>query len=207
MQVRFAYTRSIVALCLTLSTQVGRAQSEKLPTGSDDPLPVNSVWVNESLNLTFTVLEREGESFRAKLVVGNGIDRTIKGTVKGNRVTWFSQDVKATKGDQGGDNDGVVNGDQIDFTFTARKGTGKFTLRRRHTRQSSSTSSNRSASVPTLDDRSFERWRDFIRPHPEDLEWMKIGWQANLAKAVIEAQQKDKPILIFAMNGNPCGFV
>ena len=36
-------------------------------------------------------------------------------------------------------------------------------------------------------------------------EWRKIGWRSDFWTAVVEAQRDEKPVLLWAMNGHPCG--
>ncbi|HVL39290.1 MAG TPA: hypothetical protein VM328_07850 [Fimbriimonadaceae bacterium] len=52
-------------------------------------------------------------------------------------------------------------------------------------------------------DSKFEEMRDYIRPKPNELQWEGVEWKPTLWSAVVEAQQKDKPILLWAMNGHP----
>ena len=59
------------------------------------------------------------------------------------------------------------------------------------------------APAPVLDDASFARWRDTIRPTPEELRWQEIPWRATFWEAVLEGQKKEQPILVWAMNGHP----
>ncbi len=54
-----------------------------------------------------------------------------------------------------------------------------------------------------LTDASFEKWRDHVLPKSEELEWAKVGWRASFWEAAVEAKEKDKPILLWAMNGHP----
>jgi hypothetical protein len=60
-----------------------------------------------------------------------------------------------------------------------------------------------SAPAPVLDDASFARWRDTIRPTAEELRWQEIPWRATFWEAVLEGQKKEQPILVWAMNGHP----
>ena len=54
-----------------------------------------------------------------------------------------------------------------------------------------------------LTDATFEKLRDAIRPTDEELVFMKVGWRPTFWDAVREAQETDKPILLWAMNGHP----
>ena len=59
------------------------------------------------------------------------------------------------------------------------------------------------AAPPELNDQTFTQWRDYIRPKPEELSWQTVPWHATFWSAVIEAQQREKPILLWTMNGQP----
>ena len=59
----------------------------------------------------------------------------------------------------------------------------------------------------TLTLRSFAKWRGIITPSADELEWRKIGWRAALGIALAEGNERDKPILLWAMNGHPLGCV
>jgi hypothetical protein len=60
-----------------------------------------------------------------------------------------------------------------------------------------------STPVPVLDDSSFARWRDAIRPAKEELRWQEVPWRASFWEGVLEAQKKERPVLVWAMNGHP----
>jgi hypothetical protein len=51
----------------------------------------------------------------------------------------------------------------------------------------------------------FERLWAHVLPEPDELEWRRIPWRIVLTDAVLEAQQADKPVLLWAMNGHPLG--
>jgi hypothetical protein len=59
------------------------------------------------------------------------------------------------------------------------------------------------APVPTLDDASFARWRDQIRPTREEVRWQEVPWRATFWEGVLEAQKQEQPLLVWAMNGHP----
>ena len=59
------------------------------------------------------------------------------------------------------------------------------------------------AGAAELTDTTYERWRDYVLPKSGELGYEAIPWRASFWDAVVEAQQKDKPILLWAMNGHP----
>src|SRR5262245_47300856 len=61
--------------------------------------------------------------------------------------------------------------------------------------------------VPTLDDKTYKHWLDFVRPGPDDLKWKKIPWRNDLLAAVQEAKALERPILLWSDQGNPLGLV
>lgn len=67
-----------------------------------------------------------------------------------------------------------------------------------------STSTSGNADI-TPNPRSFRELIEFIRPRPEELRWQTIPWQTDLREACRLAAQQDKPIFLWAMNGNPLG--
>jgi hypothetical protein len=56
-----------------------------------------------------------------------------------------------------------------------------------------------------LTDASYAKWRDYVLPTEKDLAYKAIPWRASFWDAVGEAQAKDRPILLWAMNGHPLG--
>ena len=54
-----------------------------------------------------------------------------------------------------------------------------------------------------LTDATYAKWRDHVLPRAWELAYRKIPWRPSYWEAVIEAQEKDKPILLWAMNGHP----
>ncbi|MFP6866566.1 MAG: hypothetical protein VCA35_11535 [Roseibacillus sp.] len=59
--------------------------------------------------------------------------------------------------------------------------------------------------APKLTDGNLRKWGDFIRPSEEDLAWRGVRWHRHLDEAAEEARQLGRPILLWAMNGHPCG--
>ena len=58
---------------------------------------------------------------------------------------------------------------------------------------------------PVLDEKNIKTWVDFIRAQPDELKWEKLGWRPELGAAAAEAKALQRPILLWAMNGHPCG--
>ena len=54
-----------------------------------------------------------------------------------------------------------------------------------------------------LTDKTLAQWRDRIRPKADDLCYQTVDWLPTFWDAVIAAQEADKPILLWAMNGHP----
>lgn len=49
----------------------------------------------------------------------------------------------------------------------------------------------------------YEKWRDYLAPRADETKFEAIGWRGTFWSAVVESQQKRKPILLWAMNGHP----
>ena len=58
---------------------------------------------------------------------------------------------------------------------------------------------------PVLDDKNLKTWVEFILPSAEDAAWEKLGWRTELHAAAAEARALQRPVLLWAMNGHPCG--
>ena len=50
---------------------------------------------------------------------------------------------------------------------------------------------------------NYAKWRAHVLPRNWELSYRKIPWRTSFWDAVIEAQARDKPILLWAMNGHP----
>ena len=60
------------------------------------------------------------------------------------------------------------------------------------------------AGPPTeLNDQTYTQFRDLIRPKTEEKCFETVPWLPTFWEAVTTAQEKDKPILLWAMNGHP----
>ena len=56
-----------------------------------------------------------------------------------------------------------------------------------------------------LTESSYAAVRKSILVRPSEDQWEKIPWRPNLAVAIAEGREMDKPILQWMMNGHPCG--
>ncbi len=54
-----------------------------------------------------------------------------------------------------------------------------------------------------LNDQTFAAWRDRIRPKAAERCFETVHWLPTFWDGVMTAQQEDKPILLWAMNGHP----
>ena len=59
--------------------------------------------------------------------------------------------------------------------------------------------------APKLTDDNFRKWGNFIRPSSKDLAWRGVRWHQHLDEAADEARELGRPVLLWAMNGHPCG--
>ena len=56
-----------------------------------------------------------------------------------------------------------------------------------------------------LNESNYSKIRQAILLDPSEAEWEQIPWQPDLGQAILEARKQDKPILLWMMNGHPCG--
>ena len=54
-----------------------------------------------------------------------------------------------------------------------------------------------------LNDNTFASWRDRIRPKAAERCFETVPWLPTFWDGVVAAQEEDKPILLWAMNGHP----
>ena len=57
----------------------------------------------------------------------------------------------------------------------------------------------------SLTEKTYQMWRDFIKPTESDLAWTRIQWRTSVQDGLMEAEAKQKPMLLWAMNGHPLG--
>jgi hypothetical protein len=56
-----------------------------------------------------------------------------------------------------------------------------------------------------LNEGNFEQWKRYLEPKAAECAFEGIAWRPTFYEAVVEAQEKDRPILLWAMNGHPLG--
>ena len=48
-------------------------------------------------------------------------------------------------------------------------------------------------------------WKDFIKPTEKELAWAHIPWRSTFYDGLIDADNSQKPLLLWVMNGHPLG--
>lgn len=61
------------------------------------------------------------------------------------------------------------------------------------------------AALPAQEPINHEQLQQFVLPSKDEMGWRTIPWRASFAEGVIAANQVDKPVLLWAMNGHPLG--
>lgn len=61
------------------------------------------------------------------------------------------------------------------------------------------------AGAQELTPKTYRKWRQQILPRKSELAWRRVGWHHQLRDALVAAKQKDRPVLLWAMNGHPLG--
>ena len=56
-----------------------------------------------------------------------------------------------------------------------------------------------------LTEGTYAQVRDHVLPSAEELAFRERGWRPTFWEAVVEAQRRRTPILLWAMNGHPLG--
>ena len=59
--------------------------------------------------------------------------------------------------------------------------------------------------APQISAENLGEWLEFVRPSEEEQAWQKIRWHGELEDAAKEAAKLQRPILLWTMNGHPCG--
>ena len=56
-----------------------------------------------------------------------------------------------------------------------------------------------------LNEKNYGAIRQALTSPKDESGWREIPWRPNLGEAIIEARKENKPILLWIMNGHPCG--
>ena len=56
-----------------------------------------------------------------------------------------------------------------------------------------------------LTDEDFAAWREHILPAKTDLGWQQIPWLTTFQDGILDADQRNMPLLFWTMNGHPLG--
>lgn len=59
--------------------------------------------------------------------------------------------------------------------------------------------------APKITEANLDKWLKFIEPTSDELGWRSLRWHSHLSDAAQEARDLNRPILLWAMNGHPCG--
>ena len=56
-----------------------------------------------------------------------------------------------------------------------------------------------------LTEETYPAILEALRNLPVESHWKEIPWRPNFGEGIKDARQEDKPILLWVMNGHPCG--
>jgi hypothetical protein len=56
-----------------------------------------------------------------------------------------------------------------------------------------------------LNEQTLQSWRDHILPADSELDFQKIPWLTSFKDGILTADQKERPLLLWTMNGHPLG--
>ena len=68
-----------------------------------------------------------------------------------------------------------------------------------------SAAGQKAARTLELNAQNYDTIRAALASPKEESGWREIPWRPNLGEAIVEARQTRKPILLWIMNGHPCG--
>ena len=57
----------------------------------------------------------------------------------------------------------------------------------------------------TLTEKTYPAILKTLQKPPVETHWNEIPWRPNFTEAIGDARREDKPILLWIMNGHPCG--
>ncbi len=55
----------------------------------------------------------------------------------------------------------------------------------------------------TLNERTFQGWRNYLSLHEREFAWADIAWEPTLGHALAKANAEDKPVLLWTECGHP----
>lgn len=61
------------------------------------------------------------------------------------------------------------------------------------------------ADAPALRLADLDRWSAHLQPDPEDLRFARIPWEPTFMDGVRRADEQQRPLLLWLMNGHPLG--
>lgn len=59
--------------------------------------------------------------------------------------------------------------------------------------------------IPDPSPTNIDGWRDYILPRPEEALYEQIPWLPEFGAGLLAANDQDKPLLFWGMNGHPLG--
>ena len=68
-----------------------------------------------------------------------------------------------------------------------------------------SVSGQETARTLELNENNYDTIRTALVSPKEESGWREIPWHPSLGEAIVEARKQKKPILLWLMNGHPCG--
>ena len=68
-----------------------------------------------------------------------------------------------------------------------------------------SASGQEAARTLELNEENYDKIRKALASPKDESGWREIPWRPSLGEAIVEARKEKKPILLWAMNGHPCG--
>ena len=68
-----------------------------------------------------------------------------------------------------------------------------------------SASAHQAARTLELNEKNYATIRQALTSPKDESGWREIPWRPNLGEAIIEARKENKLILLWIMNGHPCG--
>ena len=64
---------------------------------------------------------------------------------------------------------------------------------------------DRADQAASLNGENFSEWRDRIRATESELVWQNLPWATSYHEGLRQAAAKNKPLLLWVMNGHPMG--